>query len=401
MKRIALISSYDIDCGIASYSKHLVPALRQQGFDVQVFPVPVAILRATTFAKNRKASLWLNNMCGELRSFDVVNLQMEPSLFGFWPPAQLKRISAILGASKASVVTIHSYSPPPMSSFAGMLQRPLDFLLRRLYFYGIERFYRRLSGILRKHSQTSAFIVHTKRERLALELEGFPEERVFDHPLTFYPTGFASEADQENARNNLVENYRLDPSDYLIGIFGFISLYKGIVTAIESLKHLPAHYKLLIFGNVHRTVQDFQRRIDPYLDEVIRTVEELSKIYNRRILFCGTLRDKDFAQAMMGCDSVVLPYMEVGQSASGPASMALQLAQHMALSRTDCFLELKRYAGESFDMFDIGNPIELAHILEAKPYETLRSESVTTYRQTYNLESNAIMYRRAIETVTR
>jgi len=44
-----------------------------------------------------------------------------------------------------------------------------------------------------------------------------------------------------------------------------------------------------------------------------------------RVHFMGALGDRDFLTGMAICDAVVFPYLEVGQSASGPISQALEL----------------------------------------------------------------------------
>lgn len=400
MIKVALVSSYNIDCGIASYVAHLEPALRTGNIDLKVFPLPVKVLRSTTRVGRRKASLWVKGLCRDLKEYDVVNLQLEPGLFGFFPATQLRRISRIADAARALVVTLHTFPPPGGSSFAGLLSHPGRFLMSYLETTYRERFYRRLSRCLRTKRKNTVYIVHTKRERHTLELEDVDSRFIADHPLSYYPADFACEDKSARARARIVANYKLDPADYLVGTFGFISPYKGTLTAVNALKHLPDRYKLLIFGNVHSMALDARQSIDPHLASVLDLLNDKDFDLHQRVKFCGTLGDRDFAEAMMGCDSVVLPYLEVGQSASGPASMALELARHVALSRSDCFLELKRYAGESFDMFDIGNYIELAQILLAKPYADTRTAALATYRQSFNLETNARTYIQAIKMAT-
>ena len=400
MIKAAILSSYNINCGIASYVAHLEPALRREELDLKIIPLPVKILCATTRSGYTKAANWMNTLCTELKDFDVVNLQLEPGLFGFFPSRQLQRITQVVRSCKALVVTLHTYPPPARNSFANLLVRPHKFLYSFLYSSSIEIFYRRLSNLLKTSKKRTAYIVHTKRERLALELEGFECTHIIDHPLAYFPAGFITQSRHNAAREKLLADYGLNTADYLIGAFGFISPYKGTSTAISAIKYLPEKYKLLIFGNVHSMAQDARQSIDPYLANLLEMLRSEDQELHRRIRFCGTLDDREFAEAIMGCDSVVLPYLEVGQSASGTAAMALELAQHIALSRSDCFVELKKYAGEAFDMFDIGNDIELAQILENKPHSEVRAAALDTYRATYNLDSNVRKYLEAFARVT-
>jgi glycosyltransferase involved in cell wall biosynthesis len=399
MIKVALVSSYGIECGIASYVAHLEPALRRGNIDLDIYPLPVKILRSTTRGGRSKAALWMDSLCRELKAYDVVNLQLEPGMFGFFPSAQLRRITRIIRAAQALVVTLHTFPPPSESSFSGLLNSPRAFLHSYLQRSVQERFYRRLSRRLRTSGKKSVYIVHNRRERHTLELEDVDSACIVDHPLAYFPSGFASESAQRVARAWLVQQYNMDPGDYLIGTFGFIAPYKGTLTAIRALNFLPEQYKLMIFGNVHSMAQDVGQAVDPHLASVLAELKAKKSKLHRRVRFCGTLGDGDFTQAIMGCDSVTLPYLEVGQSGSGPASMALELARHVALSRSKCFLELKRYAGDAFDMFDIGNDLELAQLLETKPHREKRTAALAAYRASFHLDSNASKYLEAFARV--
>jgi len=67
------------------------------------------------------------------------------------------------------------------------------------------------------------------------------------------------------------------------------------------------------------------------------------------------------------CDAVVFPYLEVGQSSSGPITQALELGCRIIASRTHTFLQFARYHENMIEFFDIGNHLELAGRLRARP----------------------------------
>ena len=67
------------------------------------------------------------------------------------------------------------------------------------------------------------------------------------------------------------------------------------------------------------------------------------------------------------CDAVVFPYLEVGQSSSGPISQALELGCRIIASRTHTFLQFGRYHQDMIEFFDIGNHLELAAQILARP----------------------------------
>ena len=66
---------------------------------------------------------------------------------------------------------------------------------------------------------------------------------------------------------------------------------------------------------------------------------EHPKDLSDRIHFMGAQSDADFLAAMAICDAVVFPYLEVGQSSSGPISQALELGCRVIASRTHTFLQ--------------------------------------------------------------
>src|SRR5258708_31916091 len=86
-----------------------------------------------------------------------------------------------------------------------------------------------------------------------------------------------------------------------------------------------------------------------------------------RIHFMGALGEPDFLSGMAICDGGVFPYLEVGQSSSGPISQALELGCRIIASRTHTFLEFAEYHKDRVEFFDIGNHLELAERLVPRP----------------------------------
>ena len=90
---------------------------------------------------------------------------------------------------------------------------------------------------------------------------------------------------------------------------------------------------------------------------------------------------------MAVCDAVVFPYLEVGQSSSGPISQSLELGCRVIASRTHTFLQFAKYHPETIEFFDIGNHLELAGRLLARP------QFDTGERQlAFNVETNKATY---------
>jgi hypothetical protein len=82
-----------------------------------------------------------------------------------------------------------------------------------------------------------------------------------------------------------------------------------------------------------------------------------------------------------------LPYLEVGQSSSGPISQALELGCRVIASRTHTFLQFGRYHQNMIEFFDIGNHLELAGRILARaqfnPRECLPVFNVETNKAVY------------------
>ncbi|HEX3991349.1 MAG TPA: hypothetical protein VHX39_09280 [Acetobacteraceae bacterium] len=184
------------------------------------------------------------------------------------------------------------------------------------------------------------------------------------------------------------------PGAKLIGSFGFLSPYKGFETALRALHYLPEDYHLLIFGGVHPQAIKREQVIDPYIQTLLDEAHIGQSILDtmnvkgtplslnldaaskdllsrhpddlyRRVHFLGVHNDEAFMRAMVLCDMVVLPYLEVGQSSSGPIAMALEMGCRVLASRTLAFLQFARYHPNQIEFFDIGNYAELADLILA------------------------------------
>jgi hypothetical protein len=101
----------------------------------------------------------------------------------------------------------------------------------------------------------------------------------------------------------------------------------------------------------------------------------------------GALEHADFLAGMAMCDVVVFPYLEVGQSSSGPISQAVELGCRIIASRTHNFLEFAAYHPDTIEFFDIGNHLELAERIAAR-----RQYAVQRSPPRYNVETNKAVY---------
>ncbi|HKS88315.1 MAG TPA: hypothetical protein VJR70_02635 [Stellaceae bacterium] len=430
-ERLAIVSTSSKLCGIAAYTA----ALRRQladSFDITVFDLNQYLMRSPHRRVRRLADGQVKEICRALRPFDAVNLQLEYGTLGRRPDDIYRRFCWLSDAAPRLSVTFHTLLTPPAFDIAVAARELVRLRLKpagnlyaeyrrnRLLSLGIARQLRRLQA---RH-QVSA-IVHNRRDLCDVRyLYGL--KRVFDHPLAYLAADEIAAIRAGASRRRFPMLDPLPEDAVLIGVFGFLNEYKGIGTAIQALHHLPANHHLLVFGGVHPQHITARQPRHPYISSLFDNAYIDTTPYDRhlagapqppqlvvsaasglhdllgahprdlsaRIHFMGALGEDDFLAGMAICDSVVFPYLEVGQSSSGPISQALELGCRIVASRTHTFLEFAEYHKDKVEFFDIGNHLELAERLLARrqfaPHRGLPEFNVATNRAVYLLANSDV-----------
>jgi glycosyltransferase involved in cell wall biosynthesis len=423
--RIALVSAVDELCGIAAYCRSLEKQLNDF-FEVKVFGLDQYLLRGRHRRMRQLGDRHIKEICLEIRGFDAVNLQLEHGTLGRAVRDIRRRLGWIIAAAPQISVTLHTVLPRQEFDFAACWRA-----LRRFDFATVLRLHSQyvrdnlLSAVaprcLRRaqRRKRTVAIVHNRRDmRLLKEIHGIRE--VYDHPLAFLGEAEVREI-RGAARRERFPLLRDLPDDAkLIGVFGFFGRYKGFETVIRAMQHLPASCHMLIFGSVHPNEIARNRPIDPQIASLLDTAYVDTTIIERskagpgedslslslsidqslrdilvrhpkdlsgRMHFMGALAEHDFLSGMAICDAVVMPYLEVGQSSSGPIAQALELDCRVIASRTRTFLQLAVYHPERIEFFDIGNHLELAERIMAAPQFAARHQLLG-----FNVETNKAVY---------
>jgi glycosyltransferase involved in cell wall biosynthesis len=105
-----------------------------------------------------------------------------------------------------------------------------------------------------------------------------------------HPLKFVDNFSVLPSRTTWNEKLQTSDEDILVGVFGYLSQYKGHLTAIEAMRYLPNQYKLVIAGRQHPQSIKQHVPIDPYLKQLIKRIEEIEKIhkgFDKRIIFCN------------------------------------------------------------------------------------------------------------------
>lgn len=436
-ERLAIVSTSSKLCGIGAYTAALQRQL-SDAFEVTVFDLDQYLMRSPHKRVRKLADARVKEICRSIERFDAVNLQLEYGTLGGRGEDKYRRLCWLATAAPRLSITFHTLLRPPAFDLNGFgkslvalkfrtaLDIYKDFARNNRLSHGIARHLRRLQ----RRKQVSA-IVHNRRDLCDIKyLYGLGS--VFDHPLSFLAA-----SDRETVRANASRHRfpmldRLPEDAILVGVFGFLDEYKGFATAIRALHHLPDNYHLLIFGGIHPNQIAGHRPVHPYLASLFGEAYADTSLYERlrtsvepvapgvvlaadrflgellgahprdlsaRIHFMGALEDADFLAGMAVCDAVVFPYLEVGQSASGPISQALELGCRIVASRTHTFLGFGEYHKDAVEFFDIGNHLELAERLlvprqfPARP--GLLEFNVETNKATYLLANSALRPGRA------
>lgn len=370
-KRVMIISTYKISCGIAEYTETVESLLRDH-YEIEIGVLDQFLLKSTEPHLEKAGDQLIDAITEQARSVDVVNLQWEYGQLGESRRQILRRFKKILDASPSLVVTVHTVPvvpaiPPTTTLIINCLR-----ILRR---HGIFPVVQYIAGMLRHPSrelyrlltiaarrQRLHLIVHTKRERRIFS-EAIGIGNVHDHPLSIVRRGWEEnlEAAAKRIRSELVTLYG---ERTFIGSFGFFSDYKGTLTAIEALRSLPDDYMLLLYGSVHPVSIRHGEVVSPYVEKLLNAINtsKTPSLVNR-VQFLGAPDAFEFAAAMKACDINVFPYVEVGQSASGVASLSVELGKRTVISNNLMFAELERYFPNRTEKTDVGNHIQLAQAI--------------------------------------
>lgn len=431
-ERLAIVSTSSKLCGIAAYTAALCRQL-DDAFDITVFDLNQYLLRSPHRRVRRLADRHIKAICRAIRDFDVVNLQLEYGTLGRYGSDIHRRFRWLTEAAPRLSVTFHTLLTPEAFDVAAFAKALLtcrfkaaarvraQFRRTHLLSHGIAH---QLRGVQRR--KKVSVIVHNQRDLYDVRyLYGI--DQVFNHPLAYLAASEIDAVRREASPDRFPMLDELPADAVLVGVFGFLNEYKGIATAIRALRHLPSNFHLLIFGGIHPQEIAPRQLRHPYLsslfdeayldttlfDEfresgaervpqlVIDGAEGLRELagahpseLSARLHFMGAPEEAEFLAGMAICDAVVFPYLEVGQSSSGPISQALELGCRVIASRTNTFLEFAKYHRNAVEFFDIGNHLELAERLAARrqyqPRSGLPDFNVETNKATYLLANGVV-----------
>lgn len=359
--KIAIVSSYKLECGIARFSEVLCRNFSSLN-DVTIIELPPQELKKSFGATDQESAAFISRLCEQLKNFDAVSIQCEYGLFADSIELSIHRIKRLLAANSNSTITFHTVFSRSCSADVSIPSLPRLILQPRSTIMNFAtnwrmsktaRYELSLFEFIRQHK--IKVIVHTETTKRVLQ-QRFKLVNVECHPLCYTTEQEKSKYEHSACRDEIINRLGLKKEDRLIGVFGFFGGYKGFDYAIQCIARLPENHKLLIFSGLHPTA--IKHSDTSQIDHLVNLTKKLKVL--GRTFFMGSVDDTMMYKAIAGVDFSWLPYREVGQEASAICSEVAELSKRMIISRNFAFVDYMKFnLRDEYEFFEIGNVEEL------------------------------------------
>lgn len=315
--RVAVISNWGINCGIATYTKYLCNQLRVLVGDLRIFAEDAAPEYCLNDKNDQVTRCW--DRSGEYQSIykhvaeydpDIIFVQHE---FGLFHKANLF-CSMMSQLSKwRTVVTLHTVLEHDVDN----LEARLDYMTRSL-----------------SEAACREVIVHSPRAR------GTLRDRGFSGRVHFIPHGCLPPA---NLKRLPATKYGMFPK-HSIFQYGFGGAHKGWESAIDVVDRLVKKYPDVFYVGIFN-VSSSDERANAYHEKLLKIVRDKSlekhvailKGYQSEVMLSNFLRS---VKACLFLYQVPHSYW-ASWGASGAIQQPLSLGVPMVLSRYPAFLEME------------------------------------------------------------
>jgi glycosyltransferase involved in cell wall biosynthesis len=335
--RVRIFTSWQVRCGIADYTAHLVSGLEQlPDTSVAVVPYDRLVHPRADYVRWGQA----------MNAGQVAHIQHEYSFFGYRVPWRNQFGPFVAQIQRPLVITRHV-------TFDGPLLVPghgPGHWLRRFKW----SLYNKWLGPYATHLNKDTFecadqiIVLSSRLKEHLLARGVSARKVHviqaGVPQVVTPRGGEALRAAWGWQDKEV-----------LGIFGYITPAKGHALLLDALARLPARYVLLIAGGLRREVD---RSV---LTELEQRIQRLN--VQHRVRITGYLAEADVPQYIDACKALIYPAMHVDSSYSLITGLAYQ---HAPLIASDVFGHrevAERQAG--ITLFRSGDAVDLAQVIQS------------------------------------
>jgi len=331
-------SSWKVRCGIADYAADVIGGLDSCGVRSAIMPVGLV--------ENPNLSLHdmhreYDELASRTAKADLVHIQHEFSFFSRISTDHANLVFTdclhrLIKTGKPIAITFHSpafsmgYQPMPEERLG--LKAQIRKSVKQAI-YGTHDFLRSrkkpetIISLMQKHRDQIRVIVHTQKTRLQYAELGIPSEIISVLPMGFKPRSENIKVSRNEARRIL----GISEDRTLLSIFGFISRYKGPLTAARALKLLPADYSLALVGGLH------PQTTEPILEDVLKLWKKQDP---SRLFITGYVSSEQVDLWQSATDFCLAPYLEIGMSGSAAITWAISSGKPVIASKTTTFREI-------------------------------------------------------------
>lgn len=306
--KITMFSSWQVRCGIATYTADLTGALAD---------LPETVVEIVPYDRKPHPRADYKVWGRAMNTGDVAHIQHEYSFFGYLTPWANHYGAFVNQIRRPLVITRHvTFDGPLMVPGNGTIH-----MIRRSKWSLYNRWLGPYATYLNRDTFAIAdqIIVLSARLKTHLVERGLEASRIHVIPAGVPQVPTASGGRMLRATWNWTDRR-------VLGMFGYITPVKGHSLAVEALARLPKDVVLLIAGGVRR-VQD-----RPVLTALERQIAALD--LRDRVRITGYLSDEDTPAYIDACDLLLYPATHADSSYSLVTGIAYQ---HAPLVASDVF----------------------------------------------------------------
>jgi glycosyltransferase involved in cell wall biosynthesis/2-polyprenyl-3-methyl-5-hydroxy-6-metoxy-1,4-benzoquinol methylase len=313
-RRLALLTTWDIRCGIAEYSRYLAEALSSLGGE------PLIIANAHDGIRS--------SLLGDLIEYDVWPLWTYDSVNYSDSKINISAIVQLLHKKNINRLYIQYHH-------GFMHETWLLRLTEACRHGGVKAFVTLHNSSKISHETLSSidqggvhFFVHTSQEKKTLRKTGIINVSRVHHGIIDFPD-----------EDTLVARQKLKIShSRVIGSFGFLRPHKGILELIEAVGKLKEKIPDILFLGMHALYPSQDSR--DLLTLCLNKIRELH-LQNNVILKTDFIGIQEIIAYLHAADIVVLPYHDSDEGSSATAHMAISAKRPLITSRSIIFRDIE------------------------------------------------------------
>jgi glycosyltransferase involved in cell wall biosynthesis len=312
LKVLHFSSTVKDNCGIGTYQEACLAAMpgehevQNKFFDISPYQ--------TRAMSPKELDGAMAELKKELRDYDILHIQHEFGLY--WSDELVRLVDTAKSLGKKVVITVH-LSPSIVKELDAVRLRGLG--PHSLMAYARQMRHHRVK--MRQHilpmRRADMIIVHNTVTKDALSNLGVDPARIELLPHPVYPIV------KPPVTHDVEKWLHKKQGDIVLCMVGFLHRYKGVTAAVEALKYLPQHYKLLLAGGVKGDSNEVS-----YEDKVTDRIYELG--LQDRVYITGYVNGDEYLNSVIReCDVCIYPYDKVYYSSASSGALGLAFTNCM------------------------------------------------------------------------